>query len=312
MQQNLVNLRDLLALVASLLVVFGTRAEVRPVLGVQIPEVGRFRDCRPNVDCQLSTPKCSPVAPQIDSRDCNVCLVRLPFNSQCAARGNDPVCEASKAAQNAIYNADANLRRADCQRLEAQSKMACEATKEQQRQLCETAKSSEDRAARGNLAAYNGLIKLSADFIPSRVDERFYTRVCKELHCPKPIRVDIYLFSGDSYYEAALRYFQPKMYANEKSVPETRLPGVPKLRAAGTSVFLQRGQDFTIGDLVRSTITAVFFDALGIEGLAEIQSSGKFDLVRTIEQKLAPTCEAIAKDGGDVSCDTVLRLNPVR
>ena len=39
-----------------------------------------------------------------DTRDCSVCLLRVL--GHCTQRGNDPVCEAAKAAQNAAYSVE--------------------------------------------------------------------------------------------------------------------------------------------------------------------------------------------------------------
>jgi hypothetical protein len=67
---------------------------------------------------------------------------------QCIQRWNEPTCEAAKAAQNRIYLADANWRKADCDRLAAQEKAACEIEKTGTKALCETKKGALNALAR--------------------------------------------------------------------------------------------------------------------------------------------------------------------
>jgi hypothetical protein len=76
-------------------------------------------DCTPKQSCD------TPIAR--DARDCSRCLIQNPFGDSCISRGNDPVCEASKAAQNNAY---------------AASKADCEANKTSQQNQCEVAKQS--------------------------------------------------------------------------------------------------------------------------------------------------------------------------
>jgi hypothetical protein len=80
-------------------------------------------------DTPLEIPDCTPTQAcdtVRDDRDCNACLLRIPFGG-CMLRGNDPACEVSKVALNSAY---------------AQGKLACEASKAAQKVQCEAAKSS--------------------------------------------------------------------------------------------------------------------------------------------------------------------------
>jgi len=85
----------------------------------------------PNTPCgpDLELPDCTPTETcdvHADTRNCQACMLHNPFGG-CAVRGNDPSCEAAKAAQNAGYD---------------QSKAACEASKSAQKAQCEAAKES--------------------------------------------------------------------------------------------------------------------------------------------------------------------------
>lgn len=57
-----------------------------------------------------------------DERECNKCMVSV-FN-KCQVRGNDPACEAAKAAQNQMYT----IKKAQCEAEKAVRKGQCEAT----------------------------------------------------------------------------------------------------------------------------------------------------------------------------------------
>lgn len=73
------------------------------------------RDCSPH-SCTRSH----------DQRDCSVCLIpRIWPGRGCAQRGNNPICEAAKAAQNVIYDGQ----HAACELDAARLKGICEAAK---------------------------------------------------------------------------------------------------------------------------------------------------------------------------------------
>lgn len=120
------------------------------------------RNCTPSRDC-TPTRNCDS---HEDTRDCSACIVRNPFTGGCTLRGNDPVCEASKAAQNAGY-ATAKLAcetqkesaRLDCERLKTQERVTCETEKTGQKLACEAEKGAIDALHRtGNIGNFDGSI----------------------------------------------------------------------------------------------------------------------------------------------------------
>ena len=108
---------------------------------IKFPDASTI-DCSPKDDCTPTRPCDFPA--QVDTRDCSTCVLWRPGwplgDGGCALRGNDPFCEAAKAAQNAIYQADAAAKKLDCERLKTQDKLACEAKKATKKLLCETGK----------------------------------------------------------------------------------------------------------------------------------------------------------------------------
>ncbi len=122
------------------------------------------RDCTPSRNCDVSASH--------DTRDCGRCLYtqcptwREPFR-QCKKCFNDPVCEAAKAAQNLIYQADYSAKKLDCERLKLQDKASCELEKTVEKSFCETGKELLKRLARtGKFAninlSYSGKTQLRA------------------------------------------------------------------------------------------------------------------------------------------------------
>ncbi len=108
------------------------------------------RDCQSKRECTFSANR--------DTRDCETCILSRPVlcspkicafggcvgggctGGGCIQRGNDPFCEAAKAAQNVIYDADANLRKADCDRLREMETAACHVEVTGAKLLCEAGK----------------------------------------------------------------------------------------------------------------------------------------------------------------------------
>lgn len=108
------------------------------------------RDCRSKRECRFEA--------NHDTRDCDTCLLSRPVicapkvcafggcvgggctGGGCIQRGNEPTCEIAKAAQNAVYTADANLRKADCDRLREMETLSCQAEVAGAKLLCETGK----------------------------------------------------------------------------------------------------------------------------------------------------------------------------
>ncbi|MBR0727037.1 hypothetical protein [Bradyrhizobium manausense] len=129
------------------------------------------RDCRRSRNCQHNH----------DTRECRKCVVGV-----CA---NDPICEAAKASQNAIYDADytacVNLgpiydaaceaqkatqnglyatQKAQCEAEKSTKKLACEAEKTGRKLACETYKGAVDALHRtGNVGNFDGSISGTGD-----------------------------------------------------------------------------------------------------------------------------------------------------
>lgn len=107
------------------------------------------RSCSSSRECSFEASR--------DTRDCDTCLVSRPVvcapricdfwgnncvgggctGGGCIQRGNDPICEAAKAAQNLLYDTAANAKKADCDRLKNQEILACQGEALVQKSLCD-------------------------------------------------------------------------------------------------------------------------------------------------------------------------------
>lgn len=128
-----------------------TSIEMAPVTSsnkISFPDADKI-DCSTDDSC-YSKRSCD-VATNHDTRDCSTCLVPSPQvcafggcigGGGCVTKGNDPLCESLKAAQNIIYKVDAEARRADCNRLVLQENTACELQRAGQKALCEGGKAT--------------------------------------------------------------------------------------------------------------------------------------------------------------------------
>jgi hypothetical protein len=115
------------------------------------------RDCKQTRNCKYD--------PKVDRRNCRKCLLRAPklcafggcTGGQCIQRGNDPVCEIAKGAQNQLYKLDATAKKVDCERIKEQNRLVCEAEKATEKGLCEVGKEAIKRLNRtGNFANISG------------------------------------------------------------------------------------------------------------------------------------------------------------
>ncbi|HDZ9517926.1 TPA: hypothetical protein RUZ98_000957 [Klebsiella pneumoniae] len=111
------------------------------------------RNCDPNRICTFNANR--------DERDCGTCILRTPrvctlfgcIGGQCSLRGQDPVCQLQKEAQQALYNIDANARKADCDRLRETERLTCQAEVTAEKALCDAKKSALDALGKtGNFA----------------------------------------------------------------------------------------------------------------------------------------------------------------
>jgi hypothetical protein len=122
--------------------------------GMNCSEIEK-RGCDATADCPLDEDRrdCSL---KTDNTDCSATRA-CDFLAQVDTRNCEGLgkifCEAGKAAQNAIYAADAAGKKTDCERIKSQEKIACEASKasknvgyQAEKDLCETGKASQNAA----------------------------------------------------------------------------------------------------------------------------------------------------------------------
>jgi hypothetical protein len=99
------------------------------------------RECSSQQQCTSGFTQC---VRQRDNRDCTRCLFHNPLNNRCLNEGTDPICEAAKAAQNVINDANRDscieqeqVDHQNCQRLVAQQLQSCEIEAASEKSACD-------------------------------------------------------------------------------------------------------------------------------------------------------------------------------
>lgn len=114
-------------------------------------------------DAQVDTRDCSlkqdtrDCSQPHDERSCSTCILRNIFTGGCSQMGNDPFCEASKAAQNEIYagnKATCEIGKAGQNKIYEAEKLACESGKEAQNTAYAAAKLSCESQKAGQNGIY--------------------------------------------------------------------------------------------------------------------------------------------------------------
>ena len=97
-------------------------------------------NCSPNPALNCNATRNCSITAQHDTRNCETCVLRVPFTGHCVQRGNDLFCEGQKKAQNVAYDLDAAARKFDCERIMAGERLLCEGKKTSEKLLCEAGK----------------------------------------------------------------------------------------------------------------------------------------------------------------------------
>jgi hypothetical protein len=277
------------------------------VLGVEIPAIGKFRDCTPRIDCSANQ-KCEKVVVGRDARDCRKCLGKSPFGG-CIARISDPVCEAAKASRNAALSAEAAARTLDCQRLQVQTIQACEANKASIVAACESQRSAEVQASRKLIEQYQVIKVLSSKYrsyaVPAEV-EAVVTSMTGKLPAPM-----LFLRSApDTLTYRLWALIDANRYVPTSEVPETVISGEAHMRSADTTHVIAVERDIVVEDIVRAGVVSTFFSSLGRDGVAQIQAAGSLDLAVAVDSQAAAVCDSLHKSSAKVTCDQRVTLRP--
>jgi hypothetical protein len=218
------------------------------------------------------------------------------------------VCEATKAAQNAAYSANAAATKLDCERLKAQSHAACEAAATTARTKCETAKKADIDAAQPLIAKYDSLKKLATPLRAFHVEPGLQEYVFSKLPSQHRAELKFYKFlDSGSLYNKLLIAWSPSAYAAANQVPDVAILHKTTFQSIGTETFIDSRYRLTAQDVVRVAVIAVFFAELGSDGVAQLQKSGTFDLGNSADVITLRTCSAILADK-KYSCDLDVTL----
>lgn len=282
-------------------------AQDKRVLGVVVPRVGQAVTCTSSVDC--TAPSDCSISHAVDSRSCAVCVASSPWGG-CLIQGNDPVCEALKASQNAAYAAEAARQMAACEQSRTMSRTTCEAAKLASVESCEKKKRSAVTDAAPLAARYRALERLATSLKPAVLPDAVERRVYELLGAEKRVPLAYFKVVDErSVFGRMALLWSPDRYARGADVPDVGLPGGNVMQSVGRFTFYSADHDLTAEDIVRTATIAVFFEALGTDGIAQLQRSGLFDLSAIARRSVSRVCELMYQRPVDgVLCSTKISL----
>jgi hypothetical protein len=304
--------RTRLILVVIILATSETLALGEQVLGVTIPHVGKFTDCVSSFHVDCAQPRTCDVAVTIDTRDCMRCIqtVLKLFGGGGCIQISDPVCEATKAAQNAANQASAAAQRSECERLKTETRAQCEAAVGNARSKCEASKALDIASAKATLDKYQQLVALSKRQRAFRVTGDLQQFVFSKLSRQAAIELLFYKFAdSESLYNRALLYLRPTVYVNASQIPDVSIVSKRSIQSVGSVTFIDATYRLTVEDVVRAAALSVFFAELGADGVAQLQKSGKFNLGNVLDTMTNRVCSSLSTNRERFTCDAEVSLN---
>jgi hypothetical protein len=227
-----------------------------------------IKDCTPTRDCATSSY-------QPDTRECHACLLKNPLTGNCIQRGNDPICEASKAAQNAAMA-----------QAVAAKRMECESAKTSEKLLCETAKSKAIAQCTAIKASQKG-----------GADENNYQKLLllESAQAPLPATVISALTTHDVYQEQFLKTLTVSALSDNHLIPPPFV-GSPVL-TAGNRIFLEPGVDeakISLRDWIKVIETARLFAEYGFAGMTQALTKDAPAILGLVDAKASKLCTELA------------------
>ncbi|MGX1164490.1 hypothetical protein AB7M16_000756 [Bradyrhizobium sp. USDA 372] len=236
----------------------------------QVPDeikVGKFRECPLASACTRDCSQTLECSAKVDTRECR--------NRNLIVQWNDPVCEATKASQNALYDAQ----KAACEAQKAQMKAVCEAKKQSCRidaELCSSLRSAEIASTQDEVgrvqAIFDSARQLPSELFPS---ERM------------PAAGN---FGFPSGYEVRYSTLESPKFSEMRWGPFTE-NSLIVLPVQDRLIFKQvASPDFNSPQVWRSLIWLGFLQRLGAEGVVQILKLSPGVLEKSADEQLAKLC----------------------
>lgn len=236
--------------------------------GVQL-DVGKFRTCQPASACNFECAVSVECTVKVDERECKRHTILGSIN--------DPMCEATKAAQNALF---AN-QKATCEAQKVSLKASCEVKKANCRaeaDICASLRDAEIANGREEeqhlQALFDAAAKLSSEPFPR---EKI------------PLEGDFGLPPG---FEIRLSTVDPGAFSAFQWGPFASAAGQPPIQvlAAKDRLISLEKSPSDWRQVARALIWVGFIQKLGIDGVAQALKSSPGTLEHAAESELARLC----------------------
>lgn len=307
MQNELDMKRAILSIIFMPLLWLSGYSYAQELLGVEIPKIGVFKDCTPVIDC-TPTRSCEAISVRKDTRNCRNCLAKNPFGG-CLVFGNNPLCEAAKASQNAAYQADAAGKKLDCERLKTRTEPNCETEKRVAKAECEAEKLEEVESASEISAIYTEFLQLSSKYEVWKLNVDLNNFVHAKILSNRSIDLRFYkVIDLKELFDRIIQIVRPDGFVNKDEIPKLAFSHLTEIQTIGEVTYLNHRYQLKVEDVIRSAIFSVFFDELSLDGMAQLQNSGEFDLKTIVDNKLVSVCEDLHSEKEKYTCDDDARL----
>jgi len=275
---------------------------------VKISNFGLFRDCSIEIEC-APTQNCNFVERNIDKRNCRKCLVKSPLGG-CAIRGNDPVCEASKASQNALYEAELAARKLNCEKSKAISAQACQQQKNDMQAACSATKNEEESLASDLWKdRYESIIKLAEAASKMNISNKILNGLSEKLSFEQNTELLFVQYTNyETFFLKAYRLFNPDKYVDRGALSTILGNDLSDVFSIGNLTFVDIRHHLTVADVLQAVYTEQLYNQLGSEGISNLVASGLIDVEQIIQNKVIEACDLLEQQGDGPNCVTKVEL----
>lgn len=277
------------------------------VFDIQMPEFGVFRNCENLIECKADL-DCSTITIKKDTRNCRSCILKNPFGG-CLQRGNDPICEAAKASQNAAYRANSAAEKLNCEVLKTQTVAACEANKLAMESNCEAKKELEKKSAREIEDKNKKLIDLSITADRLNLSDNLVTYLISKGWLKEKSKHHYNQYSeNNTTYLKVLSYFRPNKYVNAQELVKIVGDTLPKVISVGNVTFVNVNYQLMVEDVIRATTIDNLYKQFGESGVSNLEASESIILSNYIDNIVIEKCEEMKTNNDQYKCNNNAEL----
>ncbi|MCO7223040.1 hypothetical protein [Pleionea sp. CnH1-48] len=292
------------------------------------PDYGAFKQCVQLVDC--SSARSCKIKAKYDKRSCRKCLAKNPFGG-CLLRGNDPVCEAAKAAKNAAYQAGLSKKKLECERLKATKLKQCKSKVKSLQKKCEQGKAEQLKEVDKLIAEHKSMQNVFDDIWPNyRISKSIQARIGEFLELPKKIKLSLldpiyvyeYIPSHNSdeltlmgrlslAFNESIRGFSYTDGAQIKSkIPQQKadILLLKKVSTIGKSILKREDYQLTINDIATFLVQEALRNGYSDKEYFSLIKASEFDVDLFIDDIVIAACEKMEAEAAAIRCQHKIEL----